>query len=98
MKKIIHLFREFLYIMAIAILISLVFWTFGAYMEMRSCICFGLSHEIQERPIDEKLGQVYPMENLRLGAYSILITQCRHGKRMRIMVDPDYGIYKAQLL
>ena len=67
-------------------------------MERRSCICFNLTYEEQEFPIDNKLSQVWSIENLRPGTYGYLNTQCHHGKSMRIMVAPDRGIYKAQLV
>ena len=98
MRKMVRLFKKCLPIIAVAVILNIVFWAWTAYMERRSCICFNLTYEEQEFPIDDKLSQVWSIENLWPGSYSLLSTQCRHEKHIQMFIDPDRGIYRAQLI
>ncbi len=98
MKKITYLLREYLPCIAIAVFLNIIFWTWAAYVEQKSCLCAILTYETQVFPIDEKLNRLYAVDNLSPGTYVYMSTQCNHKKQIQLTIDPDSGAYEARLI
>lgn len=63
------------------------------YADRQNCICSQLTDEIQQFEIDRKMLDVYDTTDTRTGTFVQVITQCKHGKRLQLMIFPDEGFY-----
>ena len=79
-------------IIAFAVIIGVL-----AYRDWRGCVCSVLSSTEQTFPIDERFYRVCERDTLHSGTFSIVRTQCDHGKLLHLTVYPDEGIYKGYL-
>lgn len=68
------------------------------YRERKKCVCSVLTSEEQTLKIDERLEQVYRIEDLSLGTFVVVSTQCDHGYKLRLKIDRAFGTYQGRIV
>lgn len=88
--------RVLVALLAAALLVSVLVQVY-AYVEKQDCICAKLTTEEQEFEIDDRLRNYYGDVEDKTGTFIRSLGQCRHGKRILLIIFPDEGIYRGRV-
>lgn len=68
------------------------------YLDRKKCVCRLLRSEEQTLEIDERLDQLYRIEDMIPGTFAIISMQCDHEYRLWLKIDKDAGTYQGRIV
>ena len=82
--------------MMVSLFLLVALWGLHAYRDYTSCICFGVTSQMQTRAIDDRLRAWYEIDE-NADTFSLLLFTCPHNRHLGLKVYPADSTYEIWL-